>query len=172
MSTKVGGEHGCRQSAHQSGSLDGPILMIRMAFIVLTTLFLVSCATRFPLKDRNVGSLVRMTDDKKNRRIGVKLTNDSSSKWCIDDGDWPNHIGALDQLGDPSSGYAVTLTIDGTIHSVRQRNLGYCVGNCKIVVKPGETIAAEIPYSEFSVADDEVEKEKALSLPVAAVLCR
>ncbi|KAF1003482.1 MAG: hypothetical protein GAK28_04689 [Luteibacter sp.] len=146
--------------------------MIRVAVTVVATLLLVSCTARLPLKDRNVGSLVRMTDDKKSRIIGVKLTNDSSSKWCIDDGDWPNHIGALDQLGDPSSGYAVTLTIDGKVHPVKQRNLGYCVGNCKIVVKPGETIAAEIPYSEFSVADDEVEKEKALSLPVAAVLCR
>ena len=172
MSTKVGGEHGCRQSAHQSGSLDGPILMIRMAFIVLTTLFLVSCATRFPLKDRNVGSLVRMTDDKKNRRIGVQLTNDSPSKWCFYHGDWPGNTGTVNQRGDLSSDYAVTLTIDGKIHPVKNRNLGYCPEHCDTVVKPGETITGEIPYSDFSVTEDEVDKEKTLSLPLPVLLCR
>ena len=146
--------------------------MIRMAVAMVAMLLLVSCAARLPLKERDVSSLIQMTDDKKSRRIGVKLTNDSPSKWCFNHGEWPGYTGAMNQRGDLSSGYAVTLTIDGKIHPVKDRNLGYCPAHCDTVVKPGETITGEIPYSEFSVAEDEVDKEKTLSLPLSVLLCR
>jgi len=62
------------------------------------------------------------------------------------------------------------VTIDGEVHPMLDRNLGYCAG-CLIEVRPGQTLHAEVPYSEFGIAEKDYEKLKELSFKPVTTSC-
>lgn len=109
---------------------------------LLPLLAVAACATTTEL----IPISYDVVDDPAQRAFRVSFRNSTDSELCLNPEDWPNAAGKINQASD-----TVAVVVGDQRFRMLDFNTGYCVGGCPFRVRPGEELAASIPYSEFDL---------------------
>lgn len=129
---------------------------------LLPLLVVAACATATEL----IPISYDVVDDPTHREFRVSFRNATDSQLCLNPEDWPNAAGKIDQASD-----RVAVVIGDQRFPMLDFNTGYCVGGCPFRVRPGEELAASIPYSEFEIPASLEGSDKRLEFAPQAFRC-
>jgi hypothetical protein len=104
-------------------------------------------------------------DHPEEARIELVYFNNTGKTLCLDDDDWPNLAGKLNQMR------GVFLVVGTERFPIEFFNTGYCPGGCVRRVKPGETISGSIPYQDFELPERLRYEPKTLEFFPEAFVC-
>ena len=123
-----------------------PIANILRCSCVLNSIWLSSCVA--PLGNERVSVPPRyqleIVDRPLQRRFVVTLRSLDSRPLCLDIENWPNQFGQLHY----ASSWVKVGSPEG-IYPARDKNLGYCLGECTIRIAPKSALTGFIRYAEF-----------------------
>ncbi len=135
-------------------------------FIVFTMLALSAisgCATKSNIQ---ILPSFSYSDEPEKSRLVVHYENKTSGRVCLLPEDWPNELGFIDQANE-----RMFLVVSGTRYPIRYFNMGYCIGGCALVLKPGESSTRAIPYNHFDLPKDLEKLPKSLDFDPRASKC-
>lgn len=115
---------------------------VKMAAVAVIGLVQYGCAAQIPSIESK--SSLDLTYASNAEGFSLRLTNTSGRVRCIDEQSWPNDLGQTHMAGD-----ILWVDLENRKYAAKDHNLGYCVGKCQIRIESGESIAANVPFSEF-----------------------
>lgn len=129
----------------------------------------VACATTREIDAPVVGVdfTVSMHDNPIAHRFDLRLTSHSKRKICLPPEQWPNQSGKVDWAKD-----YISVRVGAKRFPIADWNGGYCPGCYVAEVRPGESVAAFIPYADFeNFGPENYQADKELTFPPHASWC-